>query len=482
MSLWKKKPLAQLLNEASESEKGLKRTLSSRALVALGIGAIIGAGLFSLTGIAAAENAGPAVTISFVIAAVGCAFAGLCYAEFASMIPVAGSAYTYSYATMGEFMAWIIGWDLVLEYALGAATVGVSWSRYLLELLNKYDIHLPHSLICSPWETLKLSDGTVIDGGIINLPAIFIIMLLSLLLMRGTKESATMNNFLVILKVTVVILFIVLGWSFIDETNYEPYIPANTGVKGQFGWSGIAMGAATVFFAFIGFDAVSTAAQEAKNPQKGMPIGILGSLVVCTVLYVLFAHVMTGLVPYHQFAGDAKPAATAFAVTGYDFLQTGLIVAILAGYTSVMLVMLMGQSRVFYSMSRDGLLPRFFGDVHPKFRTPWKTNIFFMFFVSLFAGFVPVSDLGHMVSIGTLLAFVLVCIGVMVMRKKMPEVPRSFRTPLVPFVPIAGIVVCVYLMYSLPSESWARLVIWMVLGVLVYLLYGRKHSKLNNPE
>ena len=480
MSIWKTKSLAQLLGEASESEKGLKRTLSSRALVALGIGAIIGAGLFSLTGIAAAEHAGPAVTLSCVLAAVGCAFAGLCYAEFASMIPVAGSAYTYSYATMGEFMAWIIGWDLVLEYALGAATVGVSWSRYFLELLNKFGVHLPHSLICSPWETLKLSDGTVIEGGIINLPAIFIVVLLSLLLIRGTKESASMNNFLVVLKVAVVIMFIVLGWSYIDSANYDPYIPANTGVKGEFGISGIAAGAATVFFAFIGFDAVSTAAQEAKNPQKGMPIGILGSLVVCTILYVLFAHVMTGLVPYYEFAGDAKPAATAFAKTPYTFLQTGLIIAILAGYTSVILVMLMGQSRVFYSMSKDGLLPGFFGEIHAKFRTPWKTNIFFMFFVSIFAGFVPVSDLGHMVSIGTLLAFVLVCIGVMVMRKKMPDAPRSFRTPLVPFVPIAGILVCVYLMYSLPQESWIRLVLWMALGVVVYFLYGRKNSKLNN--
>jgi len=480
MSIWKRKSLALLMAEATESEKGLKRTLSSRALVALGIGAIIGAGLFSLTGIAAADHAGPAVTLSFVLAAVGCAFAGLCYAEFASMIPVAGSAYTYSYATMGEFMAWIIGWDLVLEYALGAATVGVSWSRYLLELLAKYDIHLPVEFICSPWEKLTLSDGTVVDGGIINLPAIFIVMLLSLLLIRGTKESASMNNFLVVLKVSVVILFIILGWSFIDDANYTPYIPENTGVKGQFGWSGIAAGAGTVFFAFIGFDAVSTAAQEAKNPQKGMPIGILGSLVICTILYVLFAHVMTGLVPYHQFAGDAKPAATAFAVTGYDFLQTGLIIAILAGYTSVILVMLMGQSRVFYSMSNDGLLPKFFSDIHSKFRTPWKTNLFFMVFVSLFAGFVPVSDLGHMVSIGTLLAFSLVCIGVLIMRKKMPDVPRSFRTPLVPFVPIAGVVVCFYLMYSLPSESWYRLLIWMALGILVYFAYGKRNSNVKD--
>jgi APA family basic amino acid/polyamine antiporter len=482
MSIWKTKPLSVLLNEASEDEKGLKRTLSSRSLVALGVGAIIGAGLFSLTGIAAAEHAGPAVTLSFVLAAIGCAFAGLCYAEFASMIPVAGSAYTYSYATMGEFMAWIIGWDLVLEYALGAATVGVSWSRYLLELLNKYGVHLNPKFICSPWETLTLGDGTIIDGGYINLPAILIVSALSLLLIRGTQESASINNILVVLKVIVVIMFIVLGWDYIDPANYSPYIPENTGIKGQFGWSGIAAGAGTVFFAFIGFDAVSTAAQEAKNPQKGMPIGILGSLVICTILYVLFAHVMTGLVPYYKFVGDAKPAATAFAVTGYSFLQTGLIVAILAGYTSVMLVMLMGQSRVFYTMSKDGLLPPLFGQIHSKFRTPYKTNLFFMVFVSLFAGFVPVSDLGHMVSIGTLLAFVLVCIGVLVMRKKMPDAPRSFKTPFVPYVPIAGVLVCTYLMYSLPYESWIRLVLWMAIGVALYFVYGKKHSKLNNPD
>jgi APA family basic amino acid/polyamine antiporter len=380
---------------------------------------------------------------------------------------------------MGEFMAWIIGWDLVLEYALGAATVGVSWSRYFLELLNKFGIHLPHSLICSPWETLKLGDGTIIEGGMINLPAIFIVSLLSLLLIRGTKESASMNNILVVVKVLVVLLFIALGWNYIDSANYTPYIPENTGVKGQFGWSGVVAGAATVFFAFIGFDAVSTAAQEAKNPQKGMPIGILGSLIICTILYVLFSHVMTGLVNYKDFANDAKPAATAFAKTGYGFLQNGLILAILAGYTSVILVMLMGQSRVFYSMSKDGLLPKMFSDVHSTMRTPWKTNIFFMVFVSLFAGFVPVSDLGHMVSIGTLLAFSLVCLGVLIMRKKMPEVPRAFKTPLMPFVPIAGILVCLYLMSALPIESWVRLVIWMALGVAIYFFYGKNHSKLN---
>jgi APA family basic amino acid/polyamine antiporter len=482
MSLFIKKPLALLMAEADDSEKGLKRTLGKWSLVALGVGAIIGAGLFSLTGIAAAENAGPAVTISFVLAALGCAFAGLCYAEFASMIPVAGSAYTYSYATMGEFVAWIIGWDLVLEYALGAATVAVSWSRYLLELLAKFNIHLPKSLVCSPWETVTLSDGTIYSTGLINLPAVFIVFFLSLILIRGTKGSSSINNVLVLLKVLVVLVFILLGWSHIDPANYDPYIPENTGRFENFGWTGIATGAAVVFFAFIGFDAVSTAAQEAKNPQKGMPFGILGSLLVCTILYILFAHVMTGLVNYKVFANDAKPAATAFAQTGYDFLQTALIIAILAGYTSVMLVMLMGQSRVFFTMSRDGLLPRFFGQVHEKFRTPFKTNLFFMVFVSVFAGFVPVSDLGHMVSIGTLFAFVLVCVGIMIMRKRMPDAPRAFKTPWVPFVPIMGILVCVYLMYALPAESWARLAIWLGIGLLIYFVYGKRNSKLRGGK
>jgi len=466
MSIWKTKPLSQLLNEASESEKGLKRTLSSRALIALGIGAIIGAGLFSLTGIAAADHAGPAVTLSFVLAAIGCGFAGLCYAEFASMIPVAGSAYTYSYATMGEFMAWIIGWDLVLEYALGAATVGVSWSSYLNELLRQYGMAIPPEFISSPSE-----------GGIINIPAIFIVCLLSLLLIRGTKESAAVNNILVIVKIAIVLLFIILGWKFINPEFHTPFIPKNTGKYGEFGVSGIAAGAALVFFAFIGFDAVSTAAQEAKNPQKSMPIGILGSLAVCTLLYVLFSYVMTGLVPYGLFKGDASPAATAFKVTGYDFLQTSMIIAILAGYTSVILVMLLGQSRVFYSMSNDGFLPKFFGDIHPKFRTPWKTNIFFMLFISVFAGFVPIKQLGHMVSIGTLFAFCLVCIGVLLMRKKMPDAPRKFKVPFVPIVPIAGVLVCAYLMISLEMASWIRLAVWLLLGLFIYFFYGRKNIK-----
>ena len=479
-TLWAKKSITKLQHEASAEGNQLTRSLTSTSLVALGIGAIIGAGLFSLTGIAAADHAGPAVTLSFVLAAFGCTFAGLCYAEFASMIPIAGSAYTYSYATMGEFVAWIIGWDLVLEYALGAATVAVSWSGYLLELLYKFGINIPAELACSPWQVLKLSDGTILNGGIINLPAVLIVMLISLMLIRGTEKSAKLNNVLVTLKLIVVVIFIALGWGFMDPANHTPFIPENTGIRGQFGWSGIATGAAVVFFAFIGFDAVSTAAQEAKNPQKGMPIGILGSLVICTILYVLFSYVMTGLVPYTEFAGDPKPAATAFAVTGYDFLQTALIVAILAGYTSVMLVMLLGQSRVFYTMSKDGLLPKMFGDVHTKFRTPFKTNIFFMFFVSIFAGFVPISDLGHMVSIGTLFAFSLVCGGVWLMRVKQPHIPRAFKTPLVPLVPIMGIVVCVYLMTSLPIEAWERLALWLIIGLAIYWFYGRKNTKIND--
>ena len=494
--MWYKKSIAKLVAEAEQSGEGtLKRTLSSTGLIALGVGAIIGAGLFSLTGIAAAENAGPAVMLSFVIAAVGCAFAGLCYAEFASMIPVAGSAYTYSYATMGEFMAWVIGWDLVLEYALAAATVASSWSQYFNELLKIFDLGLPKELLYSPGIEHHLSDGTVFSGGVVNLPAIIIVCLLSLLLMRGTQESSIVNNILVILKVSVVLLFIALGWKFINPANHTPFIPVNEGEEllkqgqigifdffkegyfGQYGISGVLRAAGVVFFAFIGFDAVSTAAQEAKNPKKGMPIGIIGSLVICTILYVLFSYVMTGLAHYSAFKGDAKPVATAFANTGYHFLNTAMIVTIIAGYTSVILVMLLGQSRVFYSMSKDGLLPKVFSELSKR-QTPWKTNLIFMIFVSLFAGFVPVADLGHMVSIGTLFAFTLVCIGVIVLRKKDPTAERPFKTPLVPLVPILGVIVCVLMMASLPIESWERLAIWMAIGIVVYFAYGRKHSVL----
>jgi APA family basic amino acid/polyamine antiporter len=483
MSLFVRKPMAALMNEAQETgTHTLKRTLGAGGLIALGIGAIIGAGLFSITGMAAANHAGPAITISFVIAAFGCLFAGLCYAEFASMIPVAGSAYTYSYATMGEFIAWIIGWDLVLEYAVGAATVGISWSRYLVKFLEGFDIHLPTALTLGPW-----------DGGIINLPAVFIIVLMSLLLIRGTKESATVNGFIVALKVTVVLVFIFLGWSYINNDNYNPYIPDNTGTFGTYGFSGIIRAAAIVFFAYIGFDAVSTAAQEAKNPKRDMPWGILGSLAICTVLYILFAHVMTGVTSYTTFAGKDGIAPVAVAIEhmgtpnaagaiqpDYPWLNRAIVVAILAGYASVILVMLMGQSRVFFSMSKDGLIPKIFSSVNPKTQTPAKNNLLFMLFVSAFAAFVPARVVGEMTSIGTLFAFILVCIGIWVMRRKMPELPRSFKTPLVPLVPILGIITCLFMMVFLPMDTWIRLLVWMLIGIDIYLAYGAKHSHLGN--
>jgi basic amino acid/polyamine antiporter, APA family len=483
MSLFIRKPLAGLLAEASDkSDHSLKRTLGPVALVALGIGAIIGAGLFSITGMAAANNAGPAITISFIVAGLGCGFAGLCYAEFASMIPVAGSAYTYSYATMGEFVAWIIGWDLVLEYAVGAATVSISWSRYLVKFLEGFDIHLPASLSTGPW-----------DGGIINLPAVFIVVLVSLLLIKGTQESARVNAFIVIIKVIVVLIFIILGWRYINYSNYDPYIPANAGTFGEFGFSGIIRAAAIVFFAYIGFDAVSTAAQEAKNPKKDMPIGILGSLAICTLLYILFAHVMTGVASYTIFKGKDGIAPVAVAIehmgkvdasgvmhADYPWLNRAIIVAILGGYTSVILVMLMGQSRVFFSMSKDGLLPKIFSDVHSRFRTPFKSNFLFMIFVSLFAAFVPARVVGEMTSIGTLFAFILVCIGVLVMRKKIPEAPRAFKTPLVPLVPLLGVFTCLFMMVFLPLDTWIRLFVWMLIGLDVYLWYGIRHSLLSS--
>lgn len=482
MSLFVKKPLAGLLAEAEGGGHSLKKTLNSFNLVTLGIGAIIGAGLFSLTGLVAAENAGSGVVFSFVIAAIGCAFAGLCYAEFAAMIPIAGSAYTYAYTTMGEFVAWIIGWALVLEYALGAATVSISFSQYLGKFFHNMGIDLPAEWMHSPFESYTLADGTVMAGGNMNVAAVIIVILISLLLIKGTKESAIVNNLLVILKVSVVLIFIAIGWSFVNPANHTPFIPENTGDFGHFGWSGVLRGAGVVFFAFIGFDAVSTAAQEAKNPQKGMPIGILGSLAICTILYVLFSWVMTGVANYTEFKGSAAPVAIAIAKTPYVWLNQTVIIAILAGYTSVMLVMLLGQSRVFYSMSKDGLLPKLFSTLHPKFHTPYKCNLLFAVFVSLFAGFVPVKVVGELVSMGTLFAFVLVCIGVMVMRKLEPNAKRPFRTPLVPLVPILGILVCVAMMVSLPGLTWLNMFAWMVIGILVYFLYSAKHSKLRNPS
>jgi basic amino acid/polyamine antiporter, APA family len=482
MSLFAKKPIQKLITEADDTEKGLKRTLGAGNLIALGIGAIIGAGLFVRTAAAAANNAGPSVTIGFIVAAVGCAFAGLCYAEFASMIPIAGSAYTYSYATMGEFIAWIIGWDLVLEYAVGAATVGIAWSEYFNKFLEIFGWRVPYEWSHSPFEI-----STTGVHGIMNVPALFIIFMLTLLLIRGTKESAFVNGLIVITKVAIVIVFIALGWSYMNPVNHTPYIPApgtytdTQGVSHNFGGiMGILGAAGVVFFAFIGFDAVSTAAQEAKNPKKDMPIGILGSLAVCTVLYILFAHVLTGVASVNDFRTAGKEASVAYAITtymhGYTWLANLVTVAILAGFSSVILVMLMGQSRVFYSMSRDGLVPKVFSDVHPKFRTPYKSNWIFFILVGLFAAFVPGDIVGDMTSIGTLFAFILVCAGVWILRVKNPEIKRQFTTPLVPLVPILGIVVCAAMIFGLGWTNWARLIVWLLIGFVIYFGYSKKNS------
>ena len=481
MGLFIKKPLADLMTEANDSgSKSLKRILGPWSLIALGVGVIIGAGLFSITGAVAAGYTGPAITLSFAIAALGCCFAGLCYAEFASMIPVAGSAYTYSYATMGELVAWIIGWDLVLEYCVAATTVSISWSRYLVVFLEGVGMHLPQALTACPW-----------DGGIVNIPAFLIVVLMSILLIRGTEGSSIFNGIIVFLKVSVVLVFVVLGWKYIRMENYTPYIPANTGTLGEFGFSGILRGAAIVFFAFLGFDAVSTAAQETKNPKRNMPIGILMSLVVCTILYMLFAHVMTGVVHYSAFAGQNGIAPVAIAIDHMGQMDASGVIrpdypwmnrAIVIASCSVIMVTLLGQSRVFLSMSRDGLLPPLFSHIHEKFRTPARSNFLFMLLVGALAAFVPASVAGEMCSIGTLFAFTLVCAGVLIVRKTMPDAPRSFKTPLVPFVPIAGIITCLVMMLFLPADTWIRLVLWMLIGLDIYVCYGIKHSKLEHMQ
>lgn len=473
MGLWSKKNINELEDQGSEGAFQLKRTLGPLNLVLLGIGCIIGAGLFSITGVAAAQNAGPAILFSFMIAAIGCAFAGLCYSELAAMIPVSGSAYTYSYATLGELIAWIIGWDLILEYAVGAATVSISWSAYGVSMLHEMGIHPPVELVASPWQHVQLPDGTIAYGWI-NLPALLVIMAVSSLLIIGIKQSAFINSILVITKVAVVLLFISLGFFYINYDNYVPFLPPNTGEFGDFGWSGVLRAAGVVFFAYIGFDAVSTAAQETKNPQKSLPIGILGSLVICTVLYVLFAFVMTGLVNY-KLLDVAAPAALAIDQTPFHWLQGLVKMAIIMGLTSVILVLLFGQSRIFYTMSRDGLLPSHFSDLHPKFQTPWKSNLILMALVGGIGAFAPLSAVGHMTSIGTLFAFVLVCVGVLVLRHQQPQLPRPFRTPWVPFVPLAGVFVCLMMMFSLEFDTWMRLLIWMFIGLVIYFSYGRFH-------
>ncbi len=492
MGLFTKKPIHKLLNDSADGERSLKRTLSAGNLVALGIGAIIGAGLFVRTAAAAANNAGPSVTIGFIVAGIGCALAGLCYAEFASMIPIAGSAYTYSYATMGELVAWIIGWDLVLEYAVGAATVGIAWSEYLNKLLELFGMHIPYRWSHSPFEVcdgMGTFAGEAGVHGLMNLPALFIIFMLTMLLIRGTKESAFVNGIIVISKVAIVVLFIVLGWSYMNPANHANYIPEpslytdSQGVTHNYGgiW-GILGAAGVVFFAFIGFDAVSTAAQEAKNPKKDMPIGILGSLVICTVLYILFAHVLTGVAPVNDFRTQGKEASVAYAIktymAGYGWLANMVTVAILFGFSSVILVMLMGQSRVFYSMSRDGLVPKVFSELHPKYHTPHKSNWIFLVLVGGFAAFVPGDIVGDMTSIGTLFAFILVCAGVWILRVTNPEIQRQFKVPMVPVISTLGIVVCGAMIAGLGWTNWLRLGVWLVIGLIIYFAYSKKNSKL----
>lgn len=524
MSLFVKKPLDQILAQAADSEKGLKRTLGAGNLIALGIGAIIGAGLFVRTAAAAGQAAGPAVTLSFVVAAIGCAFAGLCYAEFASMIPIAGSAYAYSYVTMGELIAWIIGWALIMEYALGAATVSIAWSEYLNNLLGGA---IPYEWCHSPFESLHKVSGDAISSitavipdagksvkegvlflsdkqyeslpanlttlvhsssGIMNAPALIILLLLTLLLIKGTQESAFVNMIIVFVKVAIVLLFIGFGWQFIKPENHTPYlipegVPGHEGFF-KWGWGGVIGGAAIVFFAFIGFDAVSTAAQEAKNPKRDMPIGILGSLVVCTILYILFGHVLTGVANYTEFNAAGKEASVAYAINnymkGFEWLGTSVTVAILAGFSSVILVMLMGQSRIFYTMSNDGLIPKAFGELHPKFKTPYKANWILFVFVGLFAAFVPGSVAGDLTSFGTLFAFVLVSLGVLILRIKSPNLERPFKAPLAPLVSILGAAICLFMIIALDAQTLKVAFIWMAIGLVVYFAYSRKRSKLRN--
>ncbi len=506
-NLFLTKSLPDLMQEAKDNKSGLKKTLTGLNLTTLGIGAIIGAGIFVLTGQAAAQYAGPAIVISFIISGIACAFAGLCYAEFASMIPISGSAYTYSYATLGEFLAWIIGWDLILEYLFAASTVSVGWSGYMVSFLHDFGIDIPTAFTAATgsvlvevpkvgWQQLtsNLSTGLLAQGinvaslphltAVINLPAMFIIAALTILLVIGIRESANFNNIMVIVKVAVIILFIAIGIAFVKVGNWHPFIPANTGVWGHFGWSGILRGAGVIFFAYIGFDAVSTAAQEAKNPQRDMPIGILGSLSLSTVLYILVAIVLTGIVSYTTLNVSDPVAVGVNAMgPGMFWLRPIVKIAAIAGLSSVILVMLMGQPRIFYTMSKDGLLPPVFSSVHPRFKTPYVSTILTGLVAIVLAGVLPISILGELVSIGTLLAFAIVCVSIIVLRKTRPDLERPFRTPFVPLIPILGALICLIQMAALPMDTWLRLIIWMAIGFVIYFTYGIRHSiqrKLNN--
>lgn len=458
-----------------QGESTLKRSLTGRQLVLLGIGAVIGAGIFVLTGHAAAAHAGPAIVLSFVLAGIACGLAGLCYAEFSAMLPVSGSAYSYSYATLGEFVAWFIGWNLVLEYLFAASTVAVGWSGYLNSFLGTLGIALPAALASAP---LNVVDGSfVFTGAILNLPAVFIIAAISGLCYVGITQSAFVNSIIVAIKVTVIVMFVAFSIQYINPENWVPFIPENEG-PGKFGFDGIVRGAAVVFFAYIGFDAVSTAAGEAKNPQRDMPIGILGSLAICTVIYIIVAGVLTGLLPYSQLS-TPKPVATALeAYPALAWLKHIVEIGAIAGLSSVILVMLMGQPRIFYSMAQDGLLPKFFGKVHPKYQTPYVGTVIVGVFAALLAGFLPIGLLGELVSMGTLLAFATVCIGVLVLRRTRPDLARPFRVPLAIVVCPLGAAACLYLFWQPFAEHWRLMGSWTVLGMVIYFAYGYRNSKL----
>ncbi|HTF18939.1 MAG TPA: amino acid permease [Chryseolinea sp.] len=480
-NIWIKKSIPSLVAAEGAQGNNLRRTLGRFNLIMLGIGGIVGAGIFVLTGQAAAVYAGPAIVLSFVFAGIACAFAALCYSEFASMIPIAGSAYTYAYATLGEFIAWIIGWDLILEYLFGGATVSVGWSSYMVSLLASFDIIVPPEFCNAPFAFNSATHEWMRTESIINLPAMFIVAFITLVLSIGIKESANFNNVIVIVKIAVILLFIGLGIFFISADNYDPFIPVNTGEFGHFGWSGIFRASGIVFYAYIGFDAVSTVTAEVRNPQKDMPWGIIGSLIVCTVLYVLVGFVMTGMVKY-DLLNTAAPIAVAVDAAGETmrWLAVPIKVGAIAGLSSVILVQFLGQTRIFYSMANDGLLPRGFAKVHSKYKTPFVTTLITGFFAMMVGGLFPIQLLGELVSIGTLLAFVIVCAGVLVLRYRSPELHRPFRTPFFPYVPILGIVSSLGVMATLPGDTWLRLIIWMAIGIVIYFAYGKRKSKLNS--